>query len=172
LGPFHKNYRDVYPGEHITLEEQLRCFRGRCGFRMYIPMKPAKYGMKIIMACDSQSYFMLNAIPYLGKNRKSVANVGDFLQHAGDCYAASAAVEEKPLSQYMTEKLVKRYSGSGRNVIVDKCFTSVHLVKSLGVGLRSRRFLGGVGFLTTLGVGVGFFVRLRMSNRIIFKSHF
>jgi len=24
-------------------------------------------------------------------------------------------------------------------------------------GLRSRRFLGGVGFLTTLGVGVGFF---------------
>ena len=64
---------------------------------------------------------MLNAIPYLGKNRKSVANVGDFLQHAGDCDAASAAVEEKPLSQYMTEKLVKRYSGSGRNVIVDKC---------------------------------------------------
>jgi len=24
-------------------------------------------------------------------------------------------------------------------------------------GLRSRRFMGGVGFLTTLGVGVGFF---------------
>jgi len=24
-------------------------------------------------------------------------------------------------------------------------------------GLRSRSFLGGVGFLTTLGVGVGFF---------------
>jgi len=37
-------------------------------------------------------------------------------------------------------------------------------------GSRGRRFLGGVGFLTTLGVGVGFFVRirLRMSNWIIF----
>ena len=29
----------------------------------------------------------------------------------------------------------------------------------------------GVGFLPTLGVGVGFFVRLRMSNPIIFTSH-
>jgi len=35
--------------------------------------------------------------------------------------------------------------------------------------VRSQRYLGGVGvkFLTTLGVGVGFFVRLQMSNRII-----
>jgi len=32
-------------------------------------------------------------------------------------------------------------------------------------------FLGGVGILTTLGVGVGFFVRLRMSNWIIFLHH-
>jgi len=41
-----------------------------------------------------------------------------------------------------------------------------------GVGIvRCRRFLGGVGFLTTLGVGVGFFVLLRMSNWLIFTSH-
>ena len=36
--------------------------------------------------------------------------------------------------------------------------------------VRSRRFLGGVGFLTTLGVEVGFFVRLRMSSWMIFYS--
>ena len=43
-----------------------------------------------------------------------------------------------------------------------------------GVGVvRSWTFLEKVGFLTTLGVGVGFFVRLRlrMSNWIIFTSH-
>jgi len=36
--------------------------------------------------------------------------------------------------------------------------------------VKSPRFLGGVGvgFLTTIGVGVGFFVRLRMSNWIVF----
>jgi len=34
----------------------------------------------------------------------------------------------------------------------------------------SPRLFGGVGFLTTLGVGVGFFVRLRKSNWITFTS--
>ena len=37
-----------------------------------------------------------------------------------------------------------------------------------GLRSRSRKFLGGVGFLTTLGVG--FFVRHRMSNRIFGNS--
>jgi len=37
----------------------------------------------------------------------------------------------------------------------------------VGVG-RSQRILGGVAFLRTLGVGVGFFIRLRKSNWIIF----
>jgi len=37
--------------------------------------------------------------------------------------------------------------------------------------VRSRRFLAGVGFLATLTIGVGFFVRLRMSNWIIFLHH-
>ena len=30
------------PGGHLTVDEQLLAFRGRCGFRMYIPNKPAK----------------------------------------------------------------------------------------------------------------------------------
>jgi len=55
-------------------------------------------------------------------------------------------------------------------------FHAFHAEKQgCGVGagvVRSWRFLGGVGFLTTLGVvvGVGFFVRLRLqkSNWIIF----
>jgi len=38
---------------------------------------------------------------------------------------------------------------------------------------RNRRLFGGVGFLTTLGVGVRYFVwlRLRKSNWITFTSH-
>ena len=33
------NYK---PGPHVTVDEQLLAFRGRCVFRMYIPNKPAK----------------------------------------------------------------------------------------------------------------------------------
>jgi len=51
------------------------------------------------------------------------------------------------------------------------CFSHGGRQHGCGIGVvRSRRFLGGVGFLTTLGVGVGFFVRLRLrvSSWIIF----
>jgi len=58
-----------YPGENITIDEQLLAFRGRCGFRMYIPNKPAKYGMKIMVIYDSKSSYMLNTI--LGKEDKT-----------------------------------------------------------------------------------------------------
>ena len=30
------------PGPHVTVDEQLLAFRGRCSFRMFIPNKPAK----------------------------------------------------------------------------------------------------------------------------------
>lgn len=30
------------PGPHVTVDEQLLAFKGRCGFRMFIPNKPAK----------------------------------------------------------------------------------------------------------------------------------
>jgi len=55
--------------------------------------------------------------------------------------------------------------------------SGVPAYQGCGVGVgdaRSRRFVGGVGvgFLRTLEVGVGFFVRLRKSNWIIFTSHY
>lgn len=35
------------PSEWLTVDEQLVPFRGRCGFKQYIPSKPDKYGMKL-----------------------------------------------------------------------------------------------------------------------------
>lgn len=56
------------PGTNVTIDEQLLAFRGRCKFKMYIPNKPAKYGLKIEMMCDSGTRYMIDdAMPYLGK---------------------------------------------------------------------------------------------------------
>ena len=55
------------PGPHITVDEQLLAFSDRCAFRMHIANKPANYGIKLIMACDAESKYMLNAMPFLGK---------------------------------------------------------------------------------------------------------
>ena len=51
----------------VTIDEMLAPFRGRVPFRMYIPSKPDRYGIKIFCVNDSRSQYALNAIPYLGK---------------------------------------------------------------------------------------------------------
>ena len=58
-------------GSFITIDKQLLAFRGRCPFRMFIPNKPATYGIKIVMACDSGTKYMVDASPYLGKGTKT-----------------------------------------------------------------------------------------------------
>lgn len=35
--------RGYRPNEDIVVDEQLVAFRGRCKFKKYMPMKPAKY---------------------------------------------------------------------------------------------------------------------------------
>ncbi|KAJ8909642.1 hypothetical protein NQ315_015334 [Exocentrus adspersus] len=56
------------PSSYVTIDEQLLGFRGRCPFRMYIPNKLSKYGIKIVLVCDVSSKYMFDAMPYLGKS--------------------------------------------------------------------------------------------------------
>lgn len=41
----------------VTVDEMLEAFRGRCGFRMYIKSKPARYGVKIFAMCCARSFY-------------------------------------------------------------------------------------------------------------------
>ncbi|XP_014060865.1 piggyBac transposable element-derived protein 4 [Salmo salar] len=51
----------------MTVDKQLVPFRGRCPFRQYIPSKPAKYGIKSWVACDSRSSYAWKMQVYTGK---------------------------------------------------------------------------------------------------------
>uniref|UniRef100_A0A915DTE6 PiggyBac transposable element-derived protein domain-containing protein n=1 Tax=Ditylenchus dipsaci TaxID=166011 RepID=A0A915DTE6_9BILA len=55
------------PGEFLTVDETLLGFRGRCSFRMFLPSKSEKYGLKIWTCVDSQTKYLYNARVYLGK---------------------------------------------------------------------------------------------------------
>ena len=100
------------PHEFLTVDEQLLAFRGHCPFRMYIPNKPAKYGIKIVMANDVKSKFMLSGIPYLGKQGNRPRD-GQNLGHS------------------FTKDLTQRYHNTHRNVTTDNWFTSVPLIQDL-----------------------------------------
>lgn len=101
------------PGKTVTVDEQLIPFRGRCPFTQYIPSKPAKYGIKMWVLCDSKSYYAYNMEIYCGRNRNAKPEVKQ-----GERVVLS-----------LTEGL------NGRNVTTDNFFTS----HSLATELKKRQ---------------------------------
>ncbi|CAE1281229.1 unnamed protein product [Acanthosepion pharaonis] len=100
------------PHEFLTVDEQLLAFHGRCLFHMYIPNKPAKYGIKIVMVNDVKSKYMLSGIPYLGKQW-------------------TRAIDRQKLGHSFTKDLTQHYHNTNRNVTTDNWFTSVPLIKDM-----------------------------------------
>ena len=49
---------------YVTVDEKLEPFHGRCGFRQYIPSKPAKYGIKIFAMVDASNFYTSNMEVY------------------------------------------------------------------------------------------------------------
>ena len=71
----------------------------------------AKYEIKLVMACDVESKYMLNAMRYLGKGTTRASPL--------------------TLGRHLTKTLVVPYAHSNRNVTTDKRFTSMELSKDL-----------------------------------------
>ena len=42
-------------------------FRGKCGFRQYIPPRPSKYGIKIFAMINSKAFYTGNLETHAGK---------------------------------------------------------------------------------------------------------
>lgn len=110
---FVDNCKNAYTiSEYVTIDEKLQAFRGRCSFKMYIPNKPAKYGIKIFALVDAISYYTSNLEIYAG-----VQPDGPFKL---DNSAAS-----------VVKRLVEPIRNTGRNITCDNWFTSVPLAIDL-----------------------------------------
>jgi hypothetical protein len=108
---FLSNSMKAYvPGINVTVDEQLYPFRGRCAYRQYMPSKPAKYGLKFWLLCDSDDYYCYNMMMYTG----SEPNQGD-----------------RSFGEFITMTLSEPLCGSGRNITTDNYFTSLSLARSL-----------------------------------------
>lgn len=106
-----RNCQNIYtPNADVTIDEQLVTFRGRCKFKMYIPSKPGRHGIKIWAMCDSKNSYLYNAKIYAGKeNNRTEINQGENV------------VKELSMPIYKT----------GRNITMDNFFTSCFLARYL-----------------------------------------
>lgn len=70
---FIENSKSVYGiGQSVAIEEMLVTFRGKCRFKMYMSMKPCKYGIKIMALTDSRTSYLYNAYIYTGKDSDGI----------------------------------------------------------------------------------------------------
>lgn len=105
-----KNYN---PCELLTIDEMLVPFKGRCGFRMYIPSKPAKYGLKVQILADSRNHYMIQAEVYTG----SLGTTSNKSSHS--------------LPTQTVLRLVKPIAQTNRNITADNWYSSIELVDEL-----------------------------------------
>lgn len=98
--------------EYVTVDEMLEAFRGRCGFRQYIPNKPARYGIKLFALCDARTFYTSNLEIYAGKQPEGPYKLDN---------SAKA----------VTLRMIAPISGTGRHLTIDNWYGSIPLAKEL-----------------------------------------
>lgn len=101
------NYK---PSANLCVDEQLVVFKGRCPFKVYIPSKPGKYGIKIWVCADVQNSYCCTFDIYAGQIGRT-PEIGQ--------------------GERVVLQLVEPYYGSGRNITADNFFSSLQLTRSL-----------------------------------------
>lgn len=115
---FISNCQEVYSiGAHACVDETLIPFRGRCPFRMYMPNKPARYGIKLICLTDAHNSYLLNAYIYVGKDSD-----GKFLTRD-----EQRLLKPTQAVLQVAQPIIK----TNRNITADNWFSSVELVQEL-----------------------------------------
>lgn len=104
--------RNYTPGTNVTIDEMLIPFRGRCSFVQYIPNKPAKYGIKAFVLCDSKTFYVSNFEIYCGQQPEGPYKVSN-----------------KPCD--IAHRLMGQWKGKNRNLTCDNWYTSYSLAVDL-----------------------------------------
>ena len=87
-------FKTVYtPDKNIAINEELLLWKGRLGFKRYIPNKRARFGIKMFSICELSGY-LWNSFVYVGKNANKTFEEQAFAKQLGK----SGAVVPKLMS--------------------------------------------------------------------------
>ena len=96
---------------NVAIDESMIKFKGRLGFRQYMPAKPIKWGIKVWALCDSTTGYMWNFQVYCGREEGAPAEVG--------------------LAHRVVMDLARPLRGSWVTIYMDNFYTSVPLLREL-----------------------------------------
>lgn len=108
-------------GSKTSSKFQSFSWKGRLGFRQYIPSKRSRYGIKTYKLCDSTSGYIWNCLVYTGKDTQ--------LTEPGALYGERAV-----------KTLLADLKNKGYNLYLDRFFLSSELASHL---LQKKTSLSG-----------------------------
>ena len=109
---FNDNLRNIYvSNETLTVDEQLVGYRGKIPGRTYMPSKPRKYGVTFFWLCEATTGFALHGMIYSGREENNAPH--------------------RNLANDIVMNLCSVYYGTGRDIYVDRYFTTHELVCNL-----------------------------------------
>lgn len=103
---FKKNYT---LGEHVSVDESMIKFKGRCSLKQYPPKKPIKRGFKVWTLADSTNGYVYDFRIYKGKDPNRTTSLGE----------------------HIVKDMVKEIKYSYRKVYFDNYFTTPNLLQYL-----------------------------------------
>nr|CAH7725072.1 unnamed protein product [Callosobruchus chinensis] len=115
---FIKNCQNAYSvGSTVCIDEMLVSFRGRCKFKMFLPNKPDKYGLKLMCLTDARNGYLFNSYIYCGK----------------DSDGRGLSEDEKKLSKPSQSviRLARPIFQTNRNITTDNWFSSTEIARTL-----------------------------------------
>lgn len=124
---FETNYR---PESEIAIDESLLLWKGRLLFRQYLPLKRARFGIKLYSLCESRSGYTYRFRVYTGAEDPSTQMTNDL----------PADARQMLSSEKVVVWLLLRLLGQGNRLYIDNYYTSVPLANYL---LDKRTYVTG-----------------------------
>ena len=106
--------KQYHPSRHNSIDEAMVGFKGRIGFKQYLPAKPTKRGYKVWCRADSCNGYLCDFNIYTGKNSTS-QSLPNNLNQGG----------------MVVQELSSQLAGKGYFLFFDNFFSSISLLEHL-----------------------------------------
>lgn len=150
------------PSSFVSVDESTISFKGRIVFKVYNPMKPSKYGIKVFVLSDSKNGYIFDFLPYTGKQ----VLIPD-----------SDLLKTTQIVTYLCSSLIKDPDNSptGTHVFTDRYYSSPELADELfkmnfvttGTVMQNRKNIPPELKKLTQKMSSGEIVSFRFGNKLV-----
>ena len=117
LDHLNRKFQDAYqPQREICIDESVLLYKGRIIFKQYLPLKRARFGIKIFSLCESVTGYTYKFRVYSGKDAPD-----------DDIYTHGPRVPGGTKTDHLTAFMVSELLDMGHHIYVDNWYSSLRL---------------------------------------------